>query len=562
MNKQSTFFKGWEVLALLAVLLFLHGVYSAQQLIPVAIGVALLLSGSIIYRLLTKSVLPPLNWLSIGCFFIAVSYGWTLRDTLSVEQSLLKLLEWLTYALLFIWVPVAYSHHARQMMLLFSSIFVFLHLAILMGMITVDGSLLFLGDHLSASGMRLNGMLQYANATAAIAGALLLYHLHSYLQEHPWRYANLLVMTGLAWIIWMTESRGAVLVVLLAVLAALFIVQQHVRYFLLLLYISCSGFIGYVLFSFIPSMQIAAFFVIILLLLCAFVIEKYNKKWDWTFPKVFIAGGMIVAGLSLLVLLQLPFIPASIQQRLSLATLADRFIYMQDAWQAIQDYWMLGAGGEAWQFAMHEYQSAPYIANDLHMFYEQHLLETGIFGILIMLSLVSVALWKVWQKNKALLPPIIILLAHGCIDFTLSYSISIILLLLFVYEGMGESIFIKSHRIPGVFITAVLSIVVAVGATTWLRAENAFAHYQQTQQPAYLAEALDKNPFATRYYEALAQIADPVKSYETILKYEPHHARIHFYLGELLEEEQPQKAYTHYELARKYDRFDFDENEE
>src|SRR5690606_37010007 len=117
--------------------------------------------------LLTKSGLPPLNWLSIGCFFIAVSYGWTLWNTLSVEQSLLQLLEWLTYALLFIWLPVAYLHHARQMMLLFSSIFVFLHLALLMGMIKVDGSLLFLGDHLSASGLRLNGILQYANTTAA-----------------------------------------------------------------------------------------------------------------------------------------------------------------------------------------------------------------------------------------------------------------------------------------------------------------------------------------------------------------------------------------------------------
>src|SRR5690606_14350090 len=97
-----------------------------------------------------------------------------------------------------------------------------------------------------------------------------------------------LVMTGLAWIVWMTESRGALLVVLLAVLAALFIVEQHVRYFLLVFAISCSGFIGYVLFSFILSSQIAAFFVLIILFLCAFVIEKYNKKWDWTFPKVFI----------------------------------------------------------------------------------------------------------------------------------------------------------------------------------------------------------------------------------------------------------------------------------
>ncbi|MEK4385228.1 O-antigen ligase family protein [Solibacillus sp. FSL W7-1464] len=562
MNKHATYFKGWEVLALLAVLLFIHGAYSAQQLIPVAIGVALLLSGSIIYRLLTKSGLPPLNWLSIGCFFIAVSYGWTLWNTLSVEQSLLKILEWLTYALLFMWVPVAYIHHARQWMLLFSSVFVFLHLALLMGMIKVDGSLLFLDDHLSASGMRLNGMLQYANATAAIAGALLLYHVHSYLQEQPWRYVNLLVMTGLAWIIWMTESRGALLVVLLAVLAALFMVEQHVRYLLLLLYISCSGFIGYVLFSFIPSMQIAALSVMILLFLCAFIIEKYNKKWDRSFPKVFIGGGVIVAGLGLLVLLQLPFIPSSIQQRLSVATLADRFIYMKDAWQAIQDYWMLGAGGEAWQFAMHEYQSAPYIANDLHMFYEQHLLETGIFGFLLMLFLVGAALWKVWQKNKALLPPIIVLLAHGCIDFTLSYSISIILLLLFIYEGMGESIFIKSVRIPGVIGTSIMAVVVALGATTWLQAENAFAHYEQTRQPAFLAEALDKNQFATRYYEALAQFADPVKTYETILKYEPHHARIHFYLGQLLEQEQPQKAFDHYELARKYDRFDFEGNGE
>ena len=59
---------------------------------------------------------------------------------------------------------------------------------------------------------------------------------------------------------------------------------------------------------------------------------------------------------------------------------------MQDAWQALKEFWLFGAGGEAWQFVVYQYQSTGYVSNDIHMFLEQHWLETGIFGLIILLG--------------------------------------------------------------------------------------------------------------------------------------------------------------------------------
>ena len=68
------------------------------------------------------------------------------------------------------------------------------------------------------------------------------------------------------------------------------------------------------------------------------------------------------------------------------ATLYDRFIYMKDGLVAFQSHLFFGAGGEAWRYKMYEVQSAPYVVQDMHSFYLQHLLEVGVIGLLIMIA--------------------------------------------------------------------------------------------------------------------------------------------------------------------------------
>lgn len=167
MNKKNTPSISWEILALLSVLLLMHGAYAAMDLIPVALGVSAVLFVTILYKLVTKSTAIQLNWIAIACFAVAGSYSLTLFNAASLEMSGLKVIEWMTYGLIFLWLPKLSSGTMRNSLLVFSSVFVLAHLLLLFGAFENGAGLLYLKEGLSIGGVRLNGWFQYANATGA-----------------------------------------------------------------------------------------------------------------------------------------------------------------------------------------------------------------------------------------------------------------------------------------------------------------------------------------------------------------------------------------------------------
>ena len=548
---------GWEALVVLAILLLVNGAFSSQQLVPIAIGVSIVVFIVVSYRLLTKTATFSLNWLTLACWGIAFSYGLSLSTTLSIENSLLKILEWFTYGLLLLGIPPNYSKNANQIIRLFSIVFIIIHIGILLRVIVVPDGLLLLEEGLSVGGLRLNGIIQYANATGAIAAALLLYTMYAHTLKTKWHYMDWGILCGLAFVLFATESRGTLIVLGISFVIGLAVMKHQLHYFVLFICSLSVGIVAYSVMTVMSASVVSVLWAIGMLVIASVLLEKYlptiNKGWAaWILPSVVI-GLVLFAGL----ISQLGILPKAIQDRLTLSTFDARLIYMQDAWQAIQDFWLLGAGGEAWQFAVYQYQQTAYIANDIHMFYEQHWLETGIVGLLLLLVMLIVGIVIVGKQQAALLPAILMLLLHACIDFTLSFGVAIILLLLFIYEGVGEKAQCNWRTGLAIIPAVLVSGIVLIGAVIWQQAENAFQQFALSYHQEDLARAIDKNPYATRYYEALALVDEPLAMYEKIIQYEPQHSKYWFYAAQqYIEIGEFDTAIHYFEKALMYDRFD------
>ncbi|MCI3922699.1 O-antigen ligase family protein [Paenibacillus sp. TRM 82003] len=89
-------------------------------------------------------------------------------------------------------------------------------------------------------------------------------------------------------------------------------------------------------------------------------------------------------------------LPSEVQERLNTIDLQEqsvleRGIFYQDALKVIQDYPVFGAGGGAWAALYEQYQSNPYISRQAHNYFLQVAVETGMVGLIILLTfLISV----------------------------------------------------------------------------------------------------------------------------------------------------------------------------
>lgn len=69
-------------------------------------------------------------------------------------------------------------------------------------------------------------------------------------------------------------------------------------------------------------------------------------------------------------------------------SLVSREIFYKDGLEIFKDRWLLGAGGGAWNYLYRQYQSYNYASSQAHNFPLQLSIETGILGLLILLSLI------------------------------------------------------------------------------------------------------------------------------------------------------------------------------
>jgi len=145
---------------------------------------------------------------------------------------------------------------------------------------------------------------------------------------------------------------------------------------------------------------------------------------------------------------KLKYLPATLANRLADINLethgaSTRIYYFKDGMKIFKDNFLIGAGGGGWKSLYRKYQSLPYDSAEAHNFYLQYAIETGIIGILILLSIYFLVIKEVYisifinRKNEhiPLNFAMFMLMGHAVLDFDL--SLTALAFLFWIIVGMA-----------------------------------------------------------------------------------------------------------------------------
>lgn len=140
----------------------------------------------------------------------------------------------------------------------------------------------------------------------------------------------------------------------------------------------------------------------------------------------------------------------------------ERFYFVTDALAMLKERPILGWGGGGWEEAYRSFQRYLYNSNEVHSYYFQVAVETGILGLLAVIGLWVTFLWTGWRATRSATPgshrqtliwtmlaAAVAIGAHALIDFDLSLSaLTLSLYTLFACTraayGLPETV--KSHQ--------------------------------------------------------------------------------------------------------------------
>ncbi|KXG78352.1 Beta-barrel assembly-enhancing protease [Fervidicola ferrireducens] len=137
------------------------------------------------------------------------------------------------------------------------------------------------------------------------------------------------------------------------------------------------------------------------------------------------------------IILAYKYIPEAVAQRLSSISFGEfsfqgRLSFYRDALKIIKEHPILGMGGGGWKSAYFAYQSYRYFTTEVHSFFLQLMVETGIIGLIAFLAIPVLIIrnlvinktddpargavnWAVFSSATALL-------GHSAVDFNLSLA--------------------------------------------------------------------------------------------------------------------------------------------
>lgn len=189
------------------------------------------------------------------------------------------------------------------------------------------------------------------------------------------------------------------------------------------------------------------------------------------------------------------YLPDEIESRLdNFAANRDvlqRIIYYKDALKILKDYWLLGAGGGAWQYLYFSYQSFFYLSRFTHNYLLQLGIETGIIGYIaffILLYSVFATQLRYSRKNRNttdsnnifytfILIAILGMILHSFIDFDFSLSSVYLLVweLLALYNSRMKLAYVRDkkedslkfasikkvniHPVAGIVIAGIIALI-------------------------------------------------------------------------------------------------------
>jgi Lipid A core - O-antigen ligase and related enzymes len=270
--------------------------------------------------------------------------------------------------------------------------------------------------------------------------------------------------------------------------------------------------------------------------------HKADKLWSprrLALPVVLVSSGL---ALYVLILSSFPFskiLPAEIAARLEGVNLQSTSVFLrntlyEDAIRAGADYPVFGAGGGAWSVMSESFKSYPYSSSKVHNFYIETYLESGWFGVIVLMAilcyvfvlLIAQIKKKIRETNEDirwLIFPVfsIVILGHSLVDFDMSffYLSSLVFLTLgataaisnrpiAVVRGKGR---VTKVFASGLFLVAIFMIykcIAALRADEYYRSSmNVLAEegrYDAYQSAIEQAESL--RPGHSQYLLSMAQL--------------------------------------------------------
>lgn len=368
-------------------------------------------------------------------------------------------------------------------------------------------------------GLRLTSIFQYANAYAAYLMAILLAALWLLVHERRWYVVGIhaVAIVPLFVSFLLTLSRGGLVVLPFIVLAILpfFRFTQQIYFFVyamigavgaLLVFepisnitvsmfnkVTAGGTLQPALVGPFDSESLKGWLIIgstsllagaLITIFQQFVVPKLEQR-DFAVTKrrlanLFIPGVLVLIGLVGVILISgnsfiTKLLPTELQTRLlsinfQQHSVLERLTMYKDSMKLVSDYPITGAGGGAWTILYQKYQNNPYIVKQVHNFFLQYWVETGLLGLLaLLILLISVYYLYIRQFFKQ---PIeergryqvfyifsVAILIHSMLDFEMSYAYLAAVVFLCL-GGMAAS------------ITMPLAIKEGGGVRSWIRKIN------------------------------------------------------------------------------------------
>ena len=214
----------------------------------------------------------------------------------------------------------------------------------------------------------------------------------------------------------------------------------------------------------------------------------------------------------------------------------ERMYFVDDALKMLKQRPLLGWGGGGWEESYRSFQEYLYNSTQVHSYYVQVAVETGIFGILTLLGIIGSFFMLVFnlcrdnKENKAKLHVIVTLTAmvlfiagHAVMDFNL--SLSALTILLWTLFGLLVSMWRLSPKTIGksqvknmtqtrVYLCIAMIIVAIIFvadsslilSTKYSKLATESFSQKDVAGLTYLEQATKRNPFNPTYNLSLAQI--------------------------------------------------------
>lgn len=189
------------------------------------------------------------------------------------------------------------------------------------------------------------------------------------------------------------------------------------------------------------------------------------------------------------IILAYKYIPEAIAKRIASISFGERSVqgrlsFYRDALKMIKDRPIIGWGGGGWKAAYFAYQSYRYFTTEVHSFFLQLMVETGILGLIAFLA-VQVLIIRNIASNKvddpvrgtvnwSVLSSAFAVLGHSAVDFNLSLSaVAIYLWALFGFaaaEGASSATAERKRPIDtgsyAIWVAGILALIFVLGSGT------------------------------------------------------------------------------------------------